>query len=113
MTLIEFYADMIPLFSFGISILCSSDVTEDMSAVSVTCQYSTMIFRGYGVYMQNVMDMSPAFVESTESGSAVNISSTGAGEHLVYVFPVWQTNSRIPDGRLEPAHRVVYTLTGK
>ena len=87
-------------------------MTEDLNAVSVTCQYNTLIYRGYRVYIQNAMDISIQFVESTKSGSALTISSSGVGEHLVFVFPMWRPNIDVPDGRLEPAYRKIHNLTG-
>ena len=107
------FSDIVPFLSLENSITCSSDVTEDLNAVSVTCQYNTVIYRGYRVYIQSSsMDISLQFVESTKSGSAVIISSSGVGEHLVFVFPMWRPNIDVPDGRLEPAYRKLHNLTG-
>ena len=106
------FIDIVLFLSFGSSITCSSDVTEGLNAVSVSCQYNTVIYRGYRVYIQSTMDISLQFVESTESGSAVTISSSGVGEHLVFVFPMWRPNIDVPDGRLEPAYKKVHNLTG-
>jgi len=87
-------------------------VTEDNSAVSVRCDYNAILFKGYRAYIQNVIDISFTFIETTVSGGTVTVNRTGVGEHLVFVYPMWKPNSRIPDGRLEPAHRAVYNLTG-
>ena len=64
------------------------------------------------MYIQNTMDISLQCVESTESGSAVTIMSTGVGEHLIFVFPMWRPNIDVLDGRLEPAFKKIHNLTG-
>ena len=112
LSLFLYFSDIVPFLSLENSITCSSDETEDLNAVSVECRYNTMIYRGFRVYIQNTMDISLQFVESTVSGSAVTIMSTGVGEHLVFVFPMWRPNIDVPDGRLEPAYRKRHNLTG-